>query len=122
MFMVSDFLGYFLMVLGASVAIQPKFWLAYAKHMQAKPFQVIPLGFFTLALGLFVVLAHPIWSQSLDVMVTILGWLMLIKGTLLLCLPQLVLGLFPLDKMSALFIRIEGVFLVVIGVVLACYL
>jgi vacuolar-type H+-ATPase subunit I/STV1 len=45
------------------------------------PSEMLILSVFTLAAGLAMVLAHNIWSGSaLAVVVTVVGWLMLLKG------------------------------------------
>jgi putative exporter of polyketide antibiotics len=67
-------------------------------HRQAKvdslvgvlhnPSLILVLGVITLAAGLAMVLAHNIWSGSaLAVVVTLVGWLTLLKGMLFLFLP-----------------------------------
>ena len=49
---------------------------------------ILILGVITLAAGLAMVLAHNVWSGGvLVVMVTLIGWLTLIKGLLFLFLP-----------------------------------
>jgi len=53
------------------------------------PSMMLVLGVFTLAAGLAMVLAHNIWSGgALAVIVTLVGWLTLIKGLLFLFLPR----------------------------------
>jgi vacuolar-type H+-ATPase subunit I/STV1 len=54
------------------------------------PSLILVLGVFTLAIGLAMVLAHNIWSGgALLVVVTIVGWIALIKGLFLLFLAPL---------------------------------
>jgi vacuolar-type H+-ATPase subunit I/STV1 len=57
---------------------------------------VLILGVITLAAGLAMVLAHNIWSGgALAVIVTLVGWLALIKGLFFLFLPpEMEAGLF----------------------------
>jgi vacuolar-type H+-ATPase subunit I/STV1 len=51
------------------------------------PSLILVLGVFTLAIGLAMVLAHNIWSSgALAVVVTLVGWLALIKGLFFLYL------------------------------------
>lgn len=45
------------------------------------------LGIFTLVAGLAMVLEHNIWSGAPAVIVTLLGWITLIKGLMFLFLP-----------------------------------
>jgi hypothetical protein len=55
--------------------------------MADKPL-VFTYGFISLGLGLAMVLGHNVWSGgALPVVVTVVGWLILVKGLLLLYLP-----------------------------------
>lgn len=52
-------------------------------------------GIFMLLIGLAIVLIHNRWSGSaMVVIVTLLGWLVLLKGLLFVCLPPLLQGSF----------------------------
>jgi vacuolar-type H+-ATPase subunit I/STV1 len=57
------------------------------------PSMMLLLGIITVVAGLAMVLAHNIWSGgALAVVVTVVGWLTLIKGLLFLLLPRQVEG------------------------------
>ena len=59
---------------------------------------VFLVGLITVALGLALVLAHNVWSGgALAVLVTVIGWITLIKGSLFMCLPP--------DAVEDLFLR-----------------
>src|SRR5271157_4062533 len=45
-------------------------------------------GMMSFVIGLAMVLAYNVWEQSWQVIITILGWLALIKGLLLLLAPE----------------------------------
>ncbi len=45
-------------------------------------------GFISLIIGLAMVLSYNVWTQSWQVIITILGWLALLKGLALLFLPE----------------------------------
>lgn len=45
-------------------------------------------GFISFVIGISMVLAHNIWVQNWQVIITILGWASLIKGLLLLFSPE----------------------------------
>ncbi len=54
---------------------------------------MLVLAMISVAAGLAIVLAHNVWSGgTLPVVVTLVGWLILAKGLLLLFLPPAVLG------------------------------
>lgn len=56
-------------------------------------------GFFTLILGILVVVSHNIWQWNWRVIITIFAWLALIKGAVMLVYPQLI------DSVSYSFIQ-----------------
>jgi cytochrome bd-type quinol oxidase subunit 2 len=45
-------------------------------------------GFITAVIGLLIVTYHNRWTKNWTVLITILGWLVLIKGILLIAFPQ----------------------------------
>lgn len=45
-------------------------------------------GFISLIIGLAMVLSYNVWMQSWQVIITILGWLALLKGLCLLFMPE----------------------------------
>jgi vacuolar-type H+-ATPase subunit I/STV1 len=79
------------------------FSLATASHLQAsrdlfdelchRPLALLLFGLIGLAAGLAMVLGHSIWSGGLRTcVVTLLGWLVLLKSILLLMLPARILA------------------------------
>ena len=47
-------------------------------------------GFFTLIIGILMVVGHNIWQWNWRVIITILGWLALLKGACLILEPRLI--------------------------------
>ena len=52
-----------------------------------KGFMLYFFGIFALIIGLLVVLSHNVWEADYRVVITIIGWLALIKGIAYLTLP-----------------------------------
>ncbi len=50
-------------------------------------------GFITVIIGLLIVTYHNRWTKNWTVLITILGWLALVKGISLIAFPQFVEGL-----------------------------
>jgi hypothetical protein len=80
---------------------------------------LLVLGMLALLAGLAMVLTHNIWSGgALPVLVTLFGWILLIRGALLLLLsPEAIVGLFDFFRFEQLFY-----FFAAINVVLGLYL
>ena len=75
---------------------------------------VFLLSMIGLLAGLAVVLAHNVWSGgALPVVVTLFGWILLIRGALLLFLPpEAVAGLLDFFRFEQLFYFYVGIMLV----------
>jgi hypothetical protein len=83
--------------------------------MRDRPLLLI-LGMIALALGLAIVLAHNVWSGgALPIVVTVVGWIFLIRGVLILVVPA--------DTLARLFETVRfGEFYVTAPLVLGMYL
>ena len=68
-------------------------------------------GIFTLIIGMLLVTYHNIWVKDWIVLVTIIGWLTLIKGVLLIVFPQY-LSLFKSWYKN---IRVWAVVIIILG-------
>ena len=76
-------------------------------------------GFVTLVLGALLVQYHNIWVKDWTVLITILGWAMLVKGFLLIAYPAYLSNLRGLYKnMKSSF----GIVLIAVGLVLGYFL
>ncbi|MCK5460611.1 hypothetical protein KAI58_01355 [Candidatus Gracilibacteria bacterium] len=77
-------------------------------------------GALALVVGFLLVKNHNIWEMDWTVLVTIIGWGALLKGILLLVLPEFALKLFtPMMKCKKL--GIMGTVCIVLGLVLGYY-
>ncbi len=56
-------------------------------------------GFFTVILGLLMVVSHNIWEWNWRVIITIIAWIILLKGLSILFFPHMI------DKTTMLFLR-----------------
>jgi uncharacterized membrane protein len=91
--MLSNYLaeiwGIFLVVVPLALLINQK----YLKRLFAEVENEATMFFLSivsLVIGLAMILAHNVWAKNWQVIITILGWLALIKGIAVLFLPKLV--------------------------------
>ncbi len=67
---------------------RPKATLDAANSMAKDSGLLLMSGIFTMAAGVAVVIGHNVWSGgALPVAVTVLGWMMLVKGIALMAMP-----------------------------------
>lgn len=68
-------------------------------------------GFVTLIIGMLLVQYHNIWVKDWIVVITIIGWISLIKGIMLIAFPQFISYFKGMYKNN----RVWGIFMIVFG-------
>jgi hypothetical protein len=71
-----------------------------------------------LVFGLLIVMFHNVWVGSWEVIITILGWLALLKGVVLLVQPEFAI---KHAQVWASRMQFAGIFATVIGAILVYY-
>jgi hypothetical protein len=86
---LSRLIGLFTLVVAASMIVNKPQAIATMAALVHDRAALIVLGVLGTAAGMAIVLAHQVWSGGpLPVVVTLLGWVILIRGMVLLFLPQ----------------------------------
>jgi len=115
---VEKLIGFMYGILGISIVINPKQWLYFVDEFRTKPHKMYYFAFLLLPLGLAVVLLHNIWVWSPTVIVTIFGWLLIVKASFYLLVPKLSIKLIPTGKFWTKFLVIDGLFITGLSVVI----
>jgi hypothetical protein len=84
---LSRLLGVFLLVTAVSEWTQPGLLTVVAPAMVDQPVLLWMSGVLTFASGLAIVLGHNVWGDPAAAVVSLLGWMMTIKGAALLLVP-----------------------------------
>jgi hypothetical protein len=109
-------LGLYCIILGLSMAAHKQATVAAITGLVHSPPMLLLAGVFALGAGLAIVLGHNVWSGgALPVVVTLIGWISLIKGVLVLFLsPQadmgVVLGTLQYERLFYLYAGITFIF------------
>ena len=86
---LSKLIGLYCILIGLSMMTRGQATVETVTALLQNPVMTLILGVITLAAGLAMVLAHNIWSGgALAVVVTLLGWMALIKSLFFLFLPH----------------------------------
>jgi uncharacterized membrane-anchored protein YitT (DUF2179 family) len=97
---LSRLIGLFSLVFALAMILHRDSFAAVTSAMIHDPPLVFLLGLIALAIGLAMVLSHNIWSGgALPVVITLIGWLQLIRGITALLVPPEALASF-FDKMN----------------------
>ncbi|MFZ2315351.1 MAG: hypothetical protein WAW86_06820 [Gammaproteobacteria bacterium] len=113
-------LGIYLIIISLSMLLQMQVFFERVNALIGNPALMFVVGFFTLILGVLVVVGHNVWRWDWRVLITIIGWLILLKGASIIFYPQFI------DHATALFIQNMTVAYVVGGIdlllgVVLCY-
>jgi hypothetical protein len=112
---LSKLIGLYCILLALSMIIYRQATVDSVTALLHNPSMMLVLGVIALVAGLAMVLTHNIWSGgALVVIVTLVGWVILIKGLLLLFLPPEMEAEFFLRGLhyQQLFYVYMGIFLV----------
>jgi len=113
-------LGPVFLVVGASILLNPKVFRDIAADVVRSVTLVYLFGFIDFAAGLAIVIAHNMWVASWPVLITLIGWLLLIRGTVRVLIPETVMGFAAKVLGNKQLIPVAGVVTGIIGLVL-CY-
>src|SRR5271157_4244501 len=81
--------GLYCLIMAAALLSQPEAFVTIVHALMADAPLVLIAGVFTLFGGLAIVLLHNYWSGgALTIIITLLGWLTLIKAVVLVVLPS----------------------------------
>jgi hypothetical protein len=113
-------LGPLLLLTGAGIVLNPKSFRTIAGEVVRSVTLVYLFGFMDLAAGLAIVLTHNVWVASWRVLVTLIGWLLLIRGAVRIVAPEIVMGYAAKVIRNKQVIPSAGAVVGVLGLVL-CY-
>lgn len=83
--------GLLMLFVGAGMLIEHKFYEKVMKDMAKSPAQLVSDGAMAFVVGLVIVMYHNAWTGAWWVtLVTVLGWLTLLKGALRLLFPAMI--------------------------------
>ena len=92
---LGKFLGLSCLLMCGVLVARPKASQAAIASMMESPGLLLVTGILTMGGGVAMVVGHNVWSGgALPVVVTLLGWVTLIKGVVLLATPPRTLGAF----------------------------
>lgn len=111
----------YLIVVGISLLVRQKSWMAVIKDFRTKPGTLMFVAFLELVLGLIIVITHNVWVTDWAVVVTIIGWLMVIEGIVYMVVPHSVTSRMIKYFNKPTWYVAGGIFSILVGVYLASF-
>jgi hypothetical protein len=118
--LLARLIGPFIVVIGIAVVFNMKVFRKVIDDFFKNAGLLYLSGLFSFAAGLTVVLFHNIWTADWRVIITVLGWIMLLKGICLIVFPS------TIDRFSGIWmkninvVKIPWAVLILIGLFLMC--
>ena len=106
------------LIFGLSHLLYPAKWAALFLPLRERETGGLLLALFNLPLGLVVVLGHNVWVWGIPVVVTLAGWVMILKSVVYLLLPRALSRLMPTSERMERAFRIAGALGIVLGTLL----
>ncbi len=87
--------------------------------LRDQPLLLMVIGAFTLILGLLMLQFHNVWALDWRVLITLIGWIMLIKGTLAIIAPQILTKIAKHYKSNDTLLNIQAVIAAFFGILMS---
>lgn len=85
---IAELIGPVYFAVGLGIFFSKDYYLKVYRDLEKETLAVLMGGISSLVIGLVILLNHNIWDSFLASMVTLIGWLALIKGLMLLVFPK----------------------------------
>ena len=114
---IFQFLGITFFAIGIGMQTNPKFIRNIVKDFQNSATSIFYGGLACLAIGFPLIALHDVWNLNTSLIITIMGWLALIKGLMLLMFPTFTMNTYKkvLIKENKFFVNF---FVLALGLVL----
>jgi uncharacterized protein YjeT (DUF2065 family) len=112
---LAEAMGLYLILIGLSGLSAPLRWTALMDELSRSPALQMILGVMVFAIGVTLVIVHSHLTDTLAIIVTVIGWAALLEGALLIVVPALLLRI---GAWSLKFTRIWAVVSLIFGILL----
>ena len=106
------------LVFGLSHLLYPAQWAALFLPLRERKSGGFLLALFNLPVGLMIVVWHNVWVWDIAVVVTVAGWVMVLKSVVYLLFPRALLRVMPTEARMTRAFRIAGAVSILLGVLL----
>jgi len=104
---------------GIGILINRDFYKKLFQGFSENAFALYLGGIAALVIGYLIVAFHNTWTMDLSVIITIIGWIALIKGILILIRPKIMIALTKAMVKKEGFLKVEAVAVIILGLALS---
>ena len=116
--MIAKILGPMLILIGIGLLVNMKYFQKVISDFSKNAALIYVSGVFTFVLGAVILVFHNQWSLNWSVIITVIGWLTVIKGACLIVIPEQLMKMTEAFKDKTMLIRIDAIVIILVGAVL----
>ena len=113
--LLAKFIGTYFIVIGVGLVFNLKVYRKVLEDFFKNSALVYVTGLITFIVGLAIVLSHNIWVADWRVIITVSGWMALIKGALLIILPGTLVKITEAYVKNINLLVVPGIIMLAIG-------
>jgi ascorbate-specific PTS system EIIC-type component UlaA len=117
-YLMAKIIGPFCLVIGAGLLSNRRLWSQIVDDFFSHPAVRLLGGGVKLAIGLLVVAFHNEWTLHWGLIITILGWLMVIAGAMVIISPKIVAALAEAYRRHTTVLIVHATVVLALGVLL----
>ena len=126
--LVEQMFGYLFPVIGLSLLVRTDIWIGAVVAIldwrkNSKGIFSILSALIFLPLGVLTILVHPQWEWSSSVIVTVIGWIIIVKSTLVLFIPEKIFSYTEYisdQKCWPWYLKGVGLLYMILGLIILC--
>jgi uncharacterized protein YjeT (DUF2065 family) len=100
---------------GIGILLNGQFYRRMFEDFVESPSTLYFGGITALAVGYLILAFHNTWTKDLSVIITIFGWLALVKGIVILIQPEIIIALSKAMVKKESFLKIEAIAVIILG-------
>ena len=107
------------LAVGIGILINPDFYKKLFESFIEDTTALYFGGIAALVIGYLIVAFHNTWTKDFSVIITIIGWIALIKGLLIIIRPKIMIALTKAMMSKGNFLKIEAIAIIIVGLALS---
>ena len=117
---IFQLLGLMYLAVGLGMLLNPQYYKQMFVDFKTSVAVMYLGGIFAFAIGFLLITFHNIWVKDVSVIITIVGWMALLKGISILVLPKMMRKTIDVFiNVKATTLQIMAAFIIALGVILA---
>jgi hypothetical protein len=118
---LAKLIGPVLIIVGAGILLNPRAFHAVARDALGNHALIYAFGLADLIIGIAIVLSHNVWTASWRVIITLLGWILIVRGAIRIAMPDRVMEMGAKLMESRVVLPISAAIMIVLGLILSYF-